>query len=125
MRLGPTRTTPPPIHDPGRQFPELAELRRTTVRLHPRAGTPELAGSKLGGDLAWPAGELWPLCREPRVDFDRQRADHACHVGVLQLCKEDVPELGFPPGKDVFQMTWCPRPHHEPGPRVKVFWRSQ
>jgi hypothetical protein len=44
----------------------------------------------------------------------------------LQLRKSDVPELGFPPGADLFQLLWCPQDHPEPlfivAPRV--FWRK-
>jgi hypothetical protein len=94
-------------------FPEL-EL-RTTVRLHPRGGRTTLEDSKLGGDFVWPAEETWPVC-----------ADHGDPlVGVLQLRCEEVPEVGCPEGRDLFQLLWCPKDHEDTNeaPLPQVFWR--
>jgi hypothetical protein len=86
--------------------PDLAP--KTAVRLHPRPGRALAARSKLGGVLAWQTAEAWPSC-----------AEHgAPRVGVLQLAREDLPEIPFPPGADLFQLFWCAMPHafHAPGP---------
>jgi hypothetical protein len=56
------RTTPRRPVDVTAHFPELAPLARTTVRLHPRPGTPTAADSSIGGPLLWPAREPWPTC---------------------------------------------------------------
>ncbi len=94
-------------------FPELE--RRTTVRLHPRRGRTAPPESKLGGELLWPADEPWPLCP---VHGDPL-------VSVLQLRCDDVPEVGCPPGSDLFQLLWCPKDHETTAyaPLPQVFWR--
>ena len=50
-------------------------------------------------------------------------------ITVLQLTAEDVPELGFPQGKDLFQLLWCPNDHQalQPiyAPASRVFWRKR
>ncbi|QLH22170.1 hypothetical protein [Streptomyces sp. Rer75] len=57
-----TRTTPERPVDIEAMFPELAEYRRTTTRLHPRPGSPEPHKSSVAGPLLWPADEPWPMC---------------------------------------------------------------
>src|ERR1044072_6491239 len=58
-------TTPKPPIDLLEVLPELADLRATAVRLHPRKGRlPNRYGSKLGGTFLWPADEPWPVCDE-------------------------------------------------------------
>jgi hypothetical protein len=61
---GMARTTPPRPVDVTAYFPELAPLASTTVRLHPRPGTPTAADSSIGGPLLWPAQEPWPTCSD-------------------------------------------------------------
>lgn len=110
------RHTPRPFVDLAVAVPELAQLVRETVRLHPRPGTCANDHSKLGGEILWPADEPWPHCEE-----------HDCpYVSVLQLRREDVPELGFREGTDLFQIVWCPN-YHEPYyiPGSQVFWRKR
>lgn len=68
-----TRTTPPRPLDVAAQFPELAPLARTTVRLHPRAGSPTAADSSVGGPLLWPADEPWPVCPDHGEPWQRGR----------------------------------------------------
>lgn len=58
------RTTPPRPLDVTAAFPELIPLARTTVRLHPRPGTPATTDSSIGGPLLWPADAPWPTCPE-------------------------------------------------------------
>jgi uncharacterized protein (TIGR02996 family) len=106
-------TTPAPPVDVAAVVPALKKLARTTVRLHPRAGEAPADASKIGGTFLWPAKEEWPHC-----------AEHDCpFVCALQLRKEDVPEVGFKPGTDLFQLLWCPH-DHEPGfcPDVEAYW---
>lgn len=105
-------TTKPLPVDLVAAFPEL-EL-RTTVRLHPREGSAAVWESKMGGEFPWPELYPWPICS---VHADPLQP-------VLQLRCEDVPELGCPEGKDLFQLLWCPRDHEEPVfvPLSQIFW---
>ncbi|MEV4517083.1 hypothetical protein AB0K00_50030 [Dactylosporangium sp. NPDC049525] len=59
------RTTPQRPVDLAEEFPELRAAATTTVRLHPRPGTPTAGDSSVGGPLLWPADEPWPTCTEP------------------------------------------------------------
>lgn len=106
-------TTPTPPVDVAEIIPDLKSMAQTTVRLHPRPGEAPIDASKIGGKFLWPAKEDWPHC-----------AEHDCpFVCALQLWKEDVPEVGFKPGTDLFQLLWCPH-NHGPGycPDVKACW---
>ncbi|WP_398981103.1 hypothetical protein [Streptomyces sp. I05A-00742] len=58
-------TTPPRPVDVEQLFPEVAQYRRDAVRLHPRAGSPGVRESSLGGPLLRPRSEPWPHCRAP------------------------------------------------------------
>ncbi|MFD0851162.1 DUF1963 domain-containing protein [Actinomadura adrarensis] len=123
-------TTPPMPLDMGRTFPELAEMARTTVRLHPRRGTPGRGDSSMGGPLLWPRDEQWPRCAQ----FDQHDSfsdidlptDPLPLVPVLQLYASDVPELPFPQGTDLCQVLWCPLDHDDAGcaPAITVLWRD-
>ena len=108
-------TTPDPPVDVAKAIPDFAALARTTVRLHPRRGKVDPDASKIGGTFAWPESEEWPRC-----------AEHDCpYVTALQLREEDVPELGFRPGADLFQVLWCPNDHDDGlCPAVRVYWRQ-
>jgi hypothetical protein len=107
----------------------------------------------MGGQFLWPADERWPTCtaqEEPPMDMSWESLSvpgpdgqsqvsgelqvsgvpvgHALHndylVGIMQLRREDVPELGFHQGTDLFQLLWCPRDHPEEyAPYCRVFWR--
>ncbi|MGW0184641.1 hypothetical protein ACWDV7_02630 [Streptomyces sp. NPDC003362] len=57
-----SRTTPPRPIDVEAALPELAVLRRTATRLHPRRGTPTAHDSSVGGPMLWPADDPWPVC---------------------------------------------------------------
>ncbi|MEO3821488.1 hypothetical protein [Plantactinospora sp. B24E8] len=122
-------TTPPGPIDVPTVFPPVARFARTTVRLHPRRGTPTVDQSSMGGLLWWPADEPWPTCDGPD-DFDH--LDHGPAepevplVPVLQLLADDVPELPFPTGTDVLQVLWCPF-DHDPfsAPRPELRWRRR
>ena len=107
--------TPPPPVDLPKIIPEFAKLARTTVRLHPRRAETPRDASKIGGEILWPASEPWPTCEQ----------HNSALVPILQIRADDVPELGFPRGKDLFQLLWCPndhRPKYVPNPLV--VWRA-
>jgi hypothetical protein len=129
-----TRMTLPPNFSVPELFPRLADLARETVRLHPRLGTePALDASKLGGEMIWPEVLAWPTCTlpHPSTELRRGMVVHSMkptgnpYVGVLQLTRQDVPELGFPADADLFQLLWCPN-DHEPlfGPVCRVAWHA-
>lgn len=110
-----TCTTPPAPFDLTKWIPEFRDLAKTTVRLNPRRGTADAAASKLGGLFLWPTTEEWPCC-----------AEHQCkYVPVLQLRKQDFPEVSFREDSDLMQILWCPN-DHQPNycPTTKVFWRK-
>jgi hypothetical protein len=116
LRPGARRTTQPPCLDVVGLLPELAGRVRTTVRLHPRRGPgpePPRDGSKMGGTFYWRRDRAWPVCDEHRSAL----------VGVLQLRKEEFPELGFPDRKNLFQLLWCPQDHH-PWAEHRVYWHT-
>lgn len=84
-------------------FPEVAPLRKETVRLHPRVGEPTCRDSSVGGPLLWPAAEAWPLCFEH---------EDSPMVPVVQIYRTSVPgTVPFPEGCDLLQVLWCPRKH--------------
>jgi hypothetical protein len=135
MRL----TTPEPPIDLLAVLPELADLRATTIRLHPRKGrVPGRYASKMGGTFLWPSDEPWPTCDErwPPTDTPAvqdgipipegdPRAVPFPLVPVLQLRADDFPEMPFPPGADLFQLLWCPLGHdYAFMPKPFVFWRN-
>lgn len=121
------RTTPPRPLDVEALFPEVADLRRDAVRLHPRIGAPGARDSSLGGPLLWPRSEPWPHCDDdhPRTALSPPTTDAIPLVPVLQLFAADIPELPFPPGTDLLHVLWCPF-DHDAGyvPRPELFWRA-
>jgi predicted DNA-binding WGR domain protein len=119
------RTPPSPI-DIEERFPELAALRATTVRLHPvPCENPPVGSSHMGGRILWPADEPWPATDEKQHPLGDRRTPNRTFVPVVQLRREDVPELPFPDGTDLFQLLWNPRSHpaHGYGPLPLVYWR--
>ncbi|MEV6651176.1 DUF1963 domain-containing protein [Streptomyces sp. NPDC051219] len=125
-----TRTTPPRPVDVEALFPEVVPYRREAVRLHPRAGSPGVRDSSVGGPLLWPAGEPWPYCVSEHlpVAFDVPADGAVPLVPVLQLYAADIPgvlDVPFPSDCDVLQVLWCPfehEPHYAPEPRLH--WRA-
>jgi hypothetical protein len=112
---GAKRTTQAPCLDVAGLLPELAGRARTTVRLHPRRGPqPPRDGNKIGGLFHWPKDRDWPVCDD----------DQSPLVGILQLRREDFPELGFPGYADLFQLLWCPR-DHAIWTKHRVFWHKR
>lgn len=107
-------TTPDFAFDWARHAPGLPTA--TAVRLHPRQGGSAPTASKLGGPIAWPAGEAWPCCDEHAAPL----------VPVLQLEHAGVPELPWPDGARRFQLLWCPRDHEDTGyaPKAWAWWRA-
>ena len=49
--------------------------------------------------------------RRPSRRRSRTPPDGRPYVLVLQLRRDDMPELGFPDGADLFQLLWCPASH--------------
>jgi uncharacterized protein (TIGR02996 family) len=112
-------TTPAPPVDIEAAIPSLRGRAKTAVRLHPRPGEAPIDASKIGGLFLWPKMEPWPVCPLHGT---------IPYVTALQLRKEDVPELGFPPDTDLFQLLWCPVRHDEDDlfcPKPAVFWRNR
>ncbi|MFF4898386.1 hypothetical protein [Streptomyces sp. NPDC001068] len=123
--------TPPRPLDIEAEFPELARHRKTATRLHPRPGTPGPDRSSVGGPLLWPAGEAWPVCREPhRRDRGRRTGETGEEpvplLPVAQLFARDVPGLVVPDGCDLLQVLWCPFDAHgeQASPGVHLRWRT-
>ncbi|MFJ3306271.1 hypothetical protein ACIPSA_24765 [Streptomyces sp. NPDC086549] len=122
-------TTGPASHDPVRDFPELAPYARTTVRLHPRRGTPGPRGSHIGGPLWWPACEPWPHCADHK-DVNGRPEEPCPLVAVAQFTAAEFPEIRFPEGTDLVQVLWCPEWHDQPHPEgwgqaCRLFWRRE
>lgn len=97
-----------PTFDLSTQFPQLPK--KLAVFLHPRKLTLALSpqSSKMGGHFYWPRNEPWPT----------SPINGHSMVAVLQLHSDDVPELGFPAGKNLFQLLWCPEEDHEEADQV-------
>ncbi|MEY9949739.1 DUF1963 domain-containing protein [Kitasatospora sp. GAS1066B] len=120
------RHTPPRPVDIEQLFPELVPLRRTTTRLHPRPGAPEVDESSVGGPLRWPSNEPWPHCTDRHygpANGPRSPGGSAL-VPVIQIYRHDAPKLSFPDGTDLLQVLWCPFEHDECEPTPQVFWRA-
>lgn len=122
--------TPPFAPEILAEFPELTVLGRTATRLHPRRGTPGIGDSHVGGPLAWPATDPWPVCIRELRD-GRHHGTPNPLVPVAQLWASDIPDLprsvpGTGPyaaeDADLLQLLWCPVEHlREPlGPAVQV-----
>lgn len=121
-----TRTTPERPVDIEAMFPELAEYRRTTTRLHPRPGSPERHESSVAGPFLWPADEPWPLCEAVHEKGRGVRDDEPIPLlAAAQLFTRDVPDLTGPEGCDLLQVFWCPFEVHGPDRTMDVVlkWR--
>ncbi len=117
-------TTPPPILDAVKDFPEPAPLARTAGRPHPRrARDGSVGASELGGAFLWPRDEPWPAYDEARVDRFVQQILGAGNIDgeaqipegtsipfapILQPRAADFPEMPFPDDADLFQLLWFP-----------------
>ncbi|MEV5378409.1 hypothetical protein AB0L26_20920 [Streptomyces nondiastaticus] len=126
------RRLPPPPCNVEELIPELSGLARETTLLYPRSGSPGVHDSSIGGPLLWPADEPWPMCSEPdhwkplRKPVDVVGPEPVAMVAVAQLYARDLPELPFPPGRDVLQILWCPLIHEGDvsAARPELYWRS-
>jgi hypothetical protein len=134
-----TKTTPKPRVNVLEVLPELAEMVKTTTRIHPRRGeVQDLAGSKIGGNFLWPKGEAWPtvLSKRPKrwVDFDYPSSwkwnfpdgTPIELTPVLQINQRDVKDFPFPENKDLFQLFWLAHDVDDPPYFCPPFavWRS-
>lgn len=127
-----TRSIPEPPFELEALIPEFAGLARETTLLYPRAGTPGVHESSMGGPLLWPANEPWPHCAQSGHWMYGPGGEHTPEsvpmVPVVQLFARHVPRLEFPAGKDVMQLVWCPLIH--PGDPAgaalpRLYWRSE
>ncbi|EFL25636.1 LigA protein, partial [Streptomyces himastatinicus ATCC 53653] len=121
-----TRTTPERPVDIEAMFPELAEYRRTTTRLHPRPGSPGRHESSVAGPFLWPADEPWPMCEAVHEKGHGVRDDEPIPLlAAAQLFTRDVPDLTGPEGCDLLQVFWCPFEVHGPERAMDVVlkWR--
>lgn len=149
-----TRTTPARPVSVEAVFPELADHRGRTTRLHPRPGRPGMRDSHVGGPMLWPEAEPWPVCKETHqretegYTPDEIRRARAADVwprrqpwpgtgtpgedgpvplmGIAQFFQRDVPGLAAgPDGADLVQLFRCPFTH---GPylerRYRLRWRG-
>jgi hypothetical protein len=148
------RRTRPPQQPIEALFPDLLPLQRVAVRLHPHRVAASLppSASKIGGHILWPEEEPWPVCTEREYAVEPVTPSHPVaftdlltgrsygptwigpedrrHTGtylpVLQLRRDDVPELPFPDDSDLFQLVWCPRLHEDDyQPRIRLYWRRE
>jgi hypothetical protein len=98
-------------------FPSLRTLERTAIELDPQpAPDTPVDASRLGGAVLWPSSMEWP--RRPEGDP---------FIPLLQLRREDFPEVPFPPGRDVLQILWHPqfterRPIGFLAPATRFYW---
>ena len=122
------RTTPQRPADVSAEFPELAGMTRTAIRLHPTPGAPTVHDSSVGGPLLWPADEEWPRFDPALPPYGQEVPEDAWEeplIPVAQLYARDVPGLPFPEGTDVLQVLWLPVPDLEGcWPAVQLRWRA-
>lgn len=131
------KTTDPPPRNVIDVLPELASEIKTTVRLHPRRAAAEaIESNKIGGMVFWPASEPWPVCDESGPpdwwrsnEYGAWPGPHGAHgplAPLLQLRRDDFPEVEFRPGTDLLQLLWCSLDHSAPTHCHKIFasWRE-
>ncbi|MFI0822444.1 hypothetical protein ACH4TX_43275 [Streptomyces sp. NPDC021098] len=76
-------------------FPELAEYRRTSTRLHPRPGSPKPQESSVAGPFLWPADEPWPMCHAVHEKGrGRRLADVRLRRRILEAAWRRDPKRG-------------------------------
>lgn len=126
MTILDTMITPPFAPEILAEHPELTALGRTATRLHPRRGTPGVGDSHVGGPLAWPADEPWPVCTHELRDGRRHATGNPL-VAIAQLWASDIPDLPRTgehgeTDADLLQVLWCPVEHlrDAAGPAVQV-----
>ncbi len=106
-------------------LPELAAFARPVVELRvDEAGPPPSAlATKIGGPFPWPSNAPWPSTDLPQLlfGFDPSTPRNRTLVPVLQVLREDVPELPFPESTDVLQLLWSPCWHEGPDGVEQVF----
>ncbi len=125
--------TPPRLFDIEKVMPAIKPYRRKAIRLHPTRATAPLPSnaSKMGGKFHWPSSEPWPYCSESDPPPDPgiaqaeddtseelqqavneiRRPHSTAYQAMVQLRRDEFPELPWPPGSDLFQLLWCPSVH--------------
>lgn len=130
-------------------IPSLENRVKTCVRVLPCQGDePEVNATKLCGCFLWSQNEPWFYCDEPEAalhndyNWDELVDEAGCSssniwsvshpkhndafITILQVRSEDVPEMRFPTGKDIFQLLWCPRDHPSTHTTIcRVVWRAE
>ncbi|NOU88215.1 hypothetical protein GC102_20935 [Paenibacillus sp. LMG 31460] len=99
------RTTRKPKYDIENIFPELAQYRKNTIRLHPIRITESAEFVQLvTGEAIW--------------------GEHQLHyIPIFQILKTDFSEVDFPDENDVLNIFWCPKDHGEVlEPQFKAIW---
>jgi hypothetical protein len=97
-------------------FPSEALATRRAVRLRPLPSGPLSArASKIGGLPVWPMTEPWPT-RSSRKGLDVEN-----FVSVIQLRRDEYPEISFPENTEFFQVLWAPR-LYDIAPQPLVRW---
>lgn len=121
-------TTPAPSVDIASIVPQLAEWRRTAVRLHPRPGNSREDESHIGGPMLDIPDNSRPACEDHPIDHAGQRMPRPME-SVAQFFQGDFPELCYPTGCDLLQVYWCPNDHfieypdsEYGGPGVSLQW---
>ncbi|MER7492885.1 hypothetical protein ABT033_09675 [Streptomyces pharetrae] len=108
------RTTPPRPVDVAALFPELAALRRTATRLHPRPGAPTARDSSVGGPMLWPADEPWPVCSLPHKRSSGYRYTEVLRTRqILEEARRRRPDPG-PTDEEIAVMRGFKRGRHAP-----------
>jgi hypothetical protein len=60
------------------------------------------------------------------ADWADMAAPHnEAYQPILQLRRDDFPELPWPQGKDLFQLLWCPRVHFWGNGGNRIVWRTE
>ncbi|SHN37061.1 hypothetical protein SAMN05216499_1498 [Actinacidiphila paucisporea] len=123
-------TTGPAPVDVTTIIPGLRPWRRTSVRLHPRRGTPAPESSHVGGAIQTSARMEWPSCPDHSYVNTAGNFQPLPMLAVGQFLCKDFPEILFPENADLLQVFWCPNDHflefppsaEYEGPRVELRW---
>ena len=83
----------------GRRMDRLYERERAK-------GLPKLTAAEL-------ADARQEFAREQTVYAKLKLPHNTPYAPLMQLRRDDFPELPWPAGKDLFQLLWCPRAHFE------------
>ena len=97
-------------------LPALKGREKTAILLHPEpANDLSPDASKIGGRIRWSKDQGWPIGKHGEP-----------FLSVLQLRKDEFPEVTFPEESNLVQVLWCPvlSEDEEWAPEVMVYWRT-